>query len=56
MKTRKEQLSSSNAGAPSDHELAQLAKLPEHTIDTHDIPEITDWSGAQRGKFLARNE
>ena len=29
-------------------ELQALAALPEDQIDTSDIPEITDWSGAQR--------
>lgn len=32
-------------------ELAALAKLPEEDIDTQDIPEITDWHGAETGKF-----
>jgi uncharacterized protein (DUF4415 family) len=32
-------------------ELAALAKLPDDRIDTTDIPEILDWSGAKRGLF-----
>lgn len=32
-------------------ELAALAKMPDSAIDTSDIPEITDWSKAQVGKF-----
>jgi uncharacterized protein (DUF4415 family) len=28
-----------------------LAALPDDTIDTSDIPEILDWSGAKRGMF-----
>jgi uncharacterized protein (DUF4415 family) len=32
-------------------ELAALAELPEDRIDTSDIPEIRDWSGAKRGLF-----
>jgi uncharacterized protein (DUF4415 family) len=32
-------------------ELKALAALPDDDIDTSDIPEITDWSGAERGKF-----
>jgi len=32
-------------------ELAALAKLPDSAIDTSDIPEITDWSKAQVGRF-----
>jgi len=29
--------------------LARLAALPDTAIDTSDIPEIRDWSGAIRG-------
>ena len=29
-------------------ELQALAALPEDQIDTRDIPEIRDWSGARR--------
>ena len=32
-------------------ELAALAKMPDSAIDTSDIPEITDWSKAQVGRF-----
>ena len=32
-------------------ELAGLEKMPESAIDTSDIPEITDWSRAQVGRF-----
>jgi uncharacterized protein (DUF4415 family) len=32
-------------------ELAALAALPEDAIDTSDIPEILDWSGAVVGRF-----
>jgi uncharacterized protein (DUF4415 family) len=32
-------------------ELAALAAMPEDVIDTSDIPEVLDWSGAQRGLF-----
>jgi uncharacterized protein (DUF4415 family) len=32
-------------------ELAALAKLPDDRIDTTDIPEVRDWSGAKRGLF-----
>ena len=32
-------------------ELAALEALQERDIDTSDIPEVTDWSGAVRGKF-----
>ena len=30
-------------------ELGTLANLPDEAIDTSDVPEILDWSGAKRG-------
>ena len=30
-------------------EIDALAKLPDERIDTSDIPEVLDWSGAKRG-------
>ena len=30
-------------------EIEALAALPEEAIDTSDLPEILDWSGARRG-------
>ena len=27
------------------------AAMPQDQIDTDDVPEIPDWSGAERGKF-----
>ena len=35
---------------PAD-ELARLVALSDAEIDTSDIPEIVDWSGAVRGRF-----
>ncbi|HEY5208698.1 MAG TPA: BrnA antitoxin family protein [Stellaceae bacterium] len=32
-------------------ELEALKALPDDQIDTSDMPEITDWSGAKRGVF-----
>ncbi|HXZ02410.1 MAG TPA: BrnA antitoxin family protein [Stellaceae bacterium] len=32
-------------------ELDALAKLREGEIDTRDVPEVRDWSGARRGVF-----
>jgi hypothetical protein len=32
-------------------ELEALEKTPDSAIDLSDMPEITDWSGAVRGKF-----
>jgi len=31
-------------------EIESLAALPDEKIDTSDIPEILDWSGAQRSR------
>lgn len=33
-------------------ELSKLAELPEAQINTDDIPEVTDFSHAQRGRFF----
>ena len=32
-------------------QLDALAALPDEEIDTTDIPEVRDWSGAKRGLF-----
>lgn len=32
-------------------ELRRLAEQPDAAIDTRDIPELTDWTGAERGRF-----
>lgn len=32
-------------------QLEAIAAMPDDTIDTSDIPEVTDWSGWTRGKF-----
>lgn len=32
-------------------DIGALAALPDEDIDTSDIPEILDWSGARRGMF-----
>jgi hypothetical protein len=41
--------------APERRELTALGKMPDSAIDTSDIPEITDWSGAQVGRFYRRS-
>lgn len=33
-------------------ELTALAAMPDEDIDTSDIPEILDWSQAERGRFV----
>ncbi len=35
----------------SEREIEALAALPDDAIDTSDIPEVRDWSGAKRGMF-----
>lgn len=37
-------------------EIEHLAALPDERIDTSDIAEITDWSGAERGRFYRPNK
>jgi uncharacterized protein (DUF4415 family) len=32
-------------------ELEALARMPDESIDLSDMPEVTDWSGWERGKF-----
>lgn len=34
-----------------DQQIKKLAEMPDNQIDTSDIPETRDWSGAVRGKF-----
>lgn len=41
----------SNLTKQQIQELEKLNQLPDDQIDTSDIPEVTDWSGAVRGKF-----
>jgi len=42
--------------ARQQRELDALIALPEEQIDTTDIPEQRDWSGARRGVFLSLPE
>jgi len=35
----------------SKEEIVQLENMSDDDIDTSDIPEITDWSNAEMGKF-----
>lgn len=39
-----------------DKQLAKLAEMTDDQIDTSDIPEVTDWSGAEVGKFYRGNK
>jgi uncharacterized protein (DUF4415 family) len=42
---------SSDLSEESRRQLAALAAMAEEDIDTSDIPEVLDWSGAKRGLF-----
>jgi hypothetical protein len=37
-------------------EIAALAAMPDEEIDTADIPEVTDWSGATRPNLASADE
>ena len=41
----------SNLSAEQQAELEALAALPEDQIQTDDMPEVRNWSDAQRGLF-----
>ncbi len=43
----------SNISKPdaSDRELERLAAMSDDDIDMSNIPEVADWSRAERGKF-----
>ena len=36
--------------------LARLSSLPDEAIDTSDIPEVIDWTGAKRSLFFTGPE
>lgn len=42
---------SSRLSAKQRAELDALAALPDDRIDTREMPEVRDWSGAKRGLF-----
>ena len=42
---------SSELTAEQQAELAALAAMPDEAIDTEDIPELSDWHHAERGRF-----
>ena len=37
-------------------EIETLKALPDEQINTDDVPEVLDWSGARRGVFYRPNE
>jgi uncharacterized protein (DUF4415 family) len=44
--------SSKRLSAKQRAELAALAAMSDDQIDTSDIPEVRDWTGAKRGLFF----
>ncbi len=36
---------------PKTEERRRLAEQPEAAIGTSDLPEVIDWTGAERGRF-----
>ena len=44
-------MTSDRLTAEQKAELEALAALPEDQIQTDDMPEVRDWSGAKRGMF-----
>jgi uncharacterized protein (DUF4415 family) len=48
---RMKKVSSEELSERQKAELEALAALPEDQIDTKDIPEVLDWTGAKRGLF-----
>ncbi len=44
-------MTSDRLTAEQKAELEALAALPEDQIQTNDMPEVPDWSGAKRGMF-----
>ena len=45
---------SSHLSAEQFARLEKLSALPDEAIDTSDIPEVTDWAGAKRGRFFTK--
>jgi hypothetical protein len=51
---RRVQSSVARLSARERRELAALERMPDSSIDLSDIPELTDWSTAQVGRFYRR--
>ncbi len=47
--------SSTNKPEGAKDDLHRLAAMPDDDVDTSDIPELLDWSQAERGKFYRVN-
>jgi uncharacterized protein (DUF4415 family) len=47
---------SSHLTAEQFARLERLSALPDDAIDTSDISEVTDWTGAKRGLFFTKPE
>jgi hypothetical protein len=46
--------SSSHLDSKAIERLQELAGMPDASIDTSDVPEVRDWTGAKRGLFHGR--
>src|SRR6266850_1337525 len=51
MKERRTKKERSNLSVDPAAELKALAAMPDNKIDTRQIPEVRDWTGAKRGLF-----
>ena len=51
MKERRTKKARSSVSAEPAAELKALAAMPDDKIDTRQIPEVRDWTGAKRGLF-----
>ena len=51
MKRKLTKTETSERTTAAEAEIDALAALSEDEIDTSDIPEVRDWSGAKRGMF-----
>jgi uncharacterized protein (DUF4415 family) len=47
---------SSHLNAEQLARLERLSALADDALDTSDIPEVTDWTGAKRGVFFTGTE
>jgi len=55
MKGKRMKKASSRSLSPDRKaELDALAKVRDDQINTRDVPEVRDWSGARRGAFYRR--
>ncbi len=53
---RMKKASSDSLSERQKSELEALVSLPDDRIDTQDVPEVRDWTGAKRGLFYRPNK